>query len=329
MLRAEKYLENYYKQYPSDCHSKFLQTFGCYMYFNTIYNEIKKYKINDNIDFFNFIVDEYYQKAVKNYFTYTRSEIVNGIFQTNLKQYNKLKDLDFIINIVTTNSPKNERLKGIYNFEKEEFIVSKNKDITKRKFILYFKTGDSNHTNFNDSTKVGVDIFQLCVIYKVLKKLIDDRFIKNFNDVLIIPKFKNHIPEFIKKDLGYNVEWKSHVDYLNECCLYSNPFHFYGGTIESAFAKTKPIICSTIAIQKPYVKHFEDYFYMPFYYHKGKVFDKEIKVDGYDGDKELQMRYGEKGFNYCERMMKKAKNNSLKSLITTLVDRIVFLDKTL
>ena len=283
MLRAEKYLDNYYKQYPNDCYSRFLKSFGCYMYFDTIYNEIKKYKIKNNIDFFNFIIDEHYNDVVKDFITYNKSEVINSVFYTNLKQYNKLKDQDFCINIVTTNSPKNERLKGIYNFEKEEFIVNKNKDVTKRKFILYFKTGDTNHTNFNDSTKVGVDIFQLCIIYKVLKKLIDDRYIKNFNDILIIPKFENHIPEFIKKDLGYNVEWKSH----------------------------------------------EDYFYMPFYYHKGKVFDHEIKVDGYDGDKELQMRTGEKGFNYCERMMKKAKNNSIKSLITTLIDRIVFLDKTL
>ena len=68
---------------------------------------------------------------------------------------------------------------------------------------------------------------------------------------------------------------------------------------------------------------------MPFYYTKGKIFNKEVKIDGYDGDPELSMKWGEKGHNYCKRMMKHAKNNSLESLISTLINRIVELDNSL
>ena len=159
--------------------------------------------------------------------------------------------------------------------------------------------------------------------------MIDDQLLKNFNEVLITPKIKNHYPEFLKRDLNFNVEYFDHNEYINQMGLYANPFHFYGGTIEAGFTKTKPMLTSTIAIQTPYIKHLEDYLYIPFYFAKGKVFDNEIKIDGYDGDKELQMRFGEKGHNYCERMMKNAKNNSIDSLIKTFIEKIVLLDNSI
>lgn len=338
MLRAEKHLENYYKQYPNDEITNFLKSFGCYMYYDEIYSSLKNFKFDkDEIQSFNKLVDLYYNKYTKNLIRYDQKDILKSIYNTNLKQYNNLNKNNFTINFFTANSTQGknwvaskEQIKqGVYNFESEEFIVNKNKNIKKRKIVFYYKTGDAEHTTYNNSTKVGVDVFQQCLIYKIIEKLIKNKFLKNFNDLVIVPKFENGIPEFISKDLNFNVKICNHTEYLNECCLYANPFHFYGGDIESAFSFTKPIICSTILIQRPYSNLFHDYFYMPFYFHKGKVFDKKIMVDGYDGDNELQMKYGEKGFNYCERMMKYAKNNSLDSLFKTLIDRIVLLDQSI
>jgi hypothetical protein len=327
MLRAEKYLENYYTKYPKDYYNNFLQSFGCWMYYDKFLNDLKKFEqSNSNIDFFYKIVDFYYKKHTQNLKSYNKSTIIKSVLKTNLKQYSQLKKQDFKVNITTTNSPSPDKLVGIYNFKIKKYKINCNRDIKKRKIIFYYKTGDTFHTNYNESEKVGTDIFQLCLLYKIVEKMINDRLIRNFNDVLITPKYENHEPEFLTKDLNFNVKYFKHTEYINQMCLYSNPFHFYGGNIEAGFAKSKPMICSTLAIQKPYVNNLEDYMYMPFYYAKGKVFDQEIKIDGYDGDKELQMRWGEKGHNYCQRMMKHAKNNSIDSLFKTFINRLVLLD---
>lgn len=318
MLRAKNFLKDYYNQYPDNEYTDFLKSFGCYMYFDTIYNEIKQFKIDNNpIKTFNSIIDKYYDCETHNLLQHNEYTVTKSVIETNLKQFENLKKVNFNIDIVKD------------DFTVKKFKINKNRPIRKRKIILFYKTGDDSNKNFNKSTKVGVDIFQTCIIYKVIEKLIKDRYIKNFNDVIILPKYKNNYPKFIEKDLKYNIKWLNHPDYINECCLYANVFHFYGGTVESTFAYSKPIISSTIAIQRPYVKHFKDYFYIPFYYHKGKVDGYKIKVDGYDGDKELQMRFGLKGFNYCERMMKNARNNSLQSLISTLITQLVLFDNTL
>ena len=65
MLKAKNYLKEYYSQYPNDIYSKFLQSFGCWMYYDTIYNEIKKFNLSNNyIESFENIIQEHYSKHI-------------------------------------------------------------------------------------------------------------------------------------------------------------------------------------------------------------------------------------------------------------------------
>jgi len=336
MICAEDYLKKFYDQFEfndTDVVFKFLKDFGSHLYIENYFNELSALKFDntlDSIDLFKNITDYFYKKYTKNLKQYKKTDILKSIYEINKIQYAKLKKDKFTVNYINDNTnnkfiSKNKK----YCFTKKKVhLTDVTGNITKRKFILFYKSGSNKYPdNWNKQDKFGVDILNYCFIYEIMKKMIDDRLLKNFNEVEITPTYHGNIPDIFKV-LDYNVKYYNKDEFINNTCLYSNTLYPYGMGLESGFSYTVNLICSTVFLQKQYVSEWYDYIHLPFYFSKGKIIDGKQYIDGgYDNDDdELYGRYGFVGHNYYERLVKVSKNKNIDTLFKTFIEKIVELD---
>ena len=336
MICSEDYLKEFYSQFKfdnTDIVFKLLKDFGSHLYIENYFNELRLLKFNntsDSIDLFKNITDYYYKKYTKDLKQYSNIDRLKNICKINKIQRAKLKKDKFIINYIYDDKNIAFNLKNKkYNFSKKKIrLTDATKDIKKRKFILFYKSGNHRYKdNWNKQDKFGVDIINYCFIYEIIKKMIDDRLLKSFNEVEITPTYHGNIPD-IFKILNYNVKYYNKDEFINNTCQYSNTLYPYGMGYESGFCYTVNLVCSTIFLQKQYISEWHDYIHLPFYFSKGKIIDGKQYIDGgYDkDDDELYGKYGFVGHNYYERVKKVSKNRNIDTLFETFIEKIVELD---
>lgn len=336
MIEAEKYLEKFYNNFKykdKDIVFKFLKDFGSHLYIKNYYNELSSFKFDNNLDsieIYNKIIDFYYKKYTKNLKQYTVSERVESIYKINKVQRNKLKKDNFIIDYIfdDRNTEFNSKTKNYEFRRKQKKLTNTSKNITKRKFIFFYKSGNHKYkNNWNKQDKFGVDILNYCLMYGILKKMIDNRLLKNFNELEITPTYHRNIPNIFKV-LNYNIKFYNKPEFISNVCQYSNTLYPYGMGYESACCYTVNLVCSTIYLQKQYVSKWHDYIHLPFYFSKGKIIDgKQYTDGGYDNDDtELFGKYGLVGHNYYERVKRVSKNRNIDNLFKTFVEKVIELD---
>jgi hypothetical protein len=296
MICSEDYLKEFYSQFKfdnTDIVFKLLKDFGSHLYIENYFNELRLLRFNntlDSIDLFKNITDYYYKKYTKDLKQYSNIDRLKNICKINKIQRAKLKKDKFIINYIYDDKNIEFNLKNKkYNFRKKKIrLTDATKDIKKRKFILFYKSGNHRYKdNWNKQDKFGVDIINYCFIYEIIKD-----------------------------------------EFINNTCQYSNTLYPYGMGYESGFSYTVNLVCSTIFLQKQYISEWHDYIHLPFYFSKGKIIDGKQYIDGgYDkDDDELYGKYGFVGHNYYERVKKVSKNRNIDTLFETFIEKIIELD---
>jgi hypothetical protein len=331
VIYADKYLKEYYDTFTyTDKVFNFLKDYGCHQYVDDYYKELQKNFTfcGDNKKDLKMICDYYYRKYTYNFKRYSKDQIIESILKVNKKQYLKLKQNNFDITTIFFHGTKFN--KGKYSFEKIDYKINKNKPTYKRKFILFYKSG-TEIKDWNEEKKFGVDTLQYCFMYEILKRLIKDSYLKNFNDIEIVPTYHGSYPRFLKKYLNYNVNHYNKQDFIDNICLYSNSFIPYGTTYEASDAHTINIFGSIISEQKLLLNEIDKncFINLPFYYTKGKIIDGIKNIDGgYNNDcGELISKEGFKGHNYYSFLDKKSKNKTIDSLFKTFIETLISLDK--
>tara|TARA_R110002153_G_scaffold13431_2_gene49968 strand:+ start:1782 stop:2804 length:1023 start_codon:yes stop_codon:yes gene_type:complete len=334
MIGAENYLKNYYDTFKiQDKAFNILKTFGSHLYIDNYYKELNQFNLSGNsIEDYNLIVNFFYKKYTKNLYKFETVEILNSIYNVNQTQYKKLKKDNFEIHVTNGNITDSDYNQIISSrdckFPKNVCKINyKHKDFLKRKLILYYKSGDRNHKTWDKQKKFGVDIFNYCLMYEIVDRLIKDKLLKNFNQLEITPTFSGVIPPVFNY-LKYNVKYYSKQDFIDNICLFSNTVYPYGSVFEAESCYTTNLVCTSTYLQKPYIYEWKNFIHLPFYFSKGKCIKGKQYVDGgHDGDTtELFGKYGYVGHNYYERVKKIAKNRSLDLLFKTFIEKIIKLD---
>lgn len=332
MIGYSEYLGGVYKNRTGPAYD-FLNAFGCHMYVDNNARFITENisTLNDNpISTFYSLVDNIYNNIVSSLPVYKKSEVIDSVYKTNQRQANYLLSKRGQIEY-----PSQERFKytpyskhhGHYNHYTNRIHFSIDKTPLKRHLVFYFKNGGS-HTNYNIAEKVSVDIFQLCVMCRLVENMISDRKLKNFNGFKIVPRNKGIVPSFIHEMFGC-VEEATGIGFQKATCIFANTIHPHGGDMPDWFAGTVPIICICTRIQKSFVNQFK-FCYLPFFYCPCTLFKNgKLIPNGFDGDRELNLKSGERSFAEIYRLKSFAMNNNIHCLIKTFIERLVYLDNNI
>ena len=332
MIGYNEYLGGVYKNKQGPVYN-FLRAFGCHMYIdsNARYIEEVVPKLDDDpVKLFYNLVDNIYANITASLPIYSKSQILDTIYKTNQQQANYIMSRRGIIEY-----PSQEKFEykpyskhhGQYIYHTNRIKLSIDKTPLKRHLVFYFKNGGS-HTDYNFAEKVSVDIFQLCIMCRLIENLINERRLKNFNNFKIVPRNRGIVPAFIQEMFGC-VDDVSGSDFHNATCIFANTIHPHGGDMPDWFAGTVPIVCTCTKIQKSFVKQFKSC-YLPFFYCPCTIFKNGMLIpNGFDGDQELNLKSGERSFADIYRLKSSAMNNNIYKLINTFIERIYYLDNNM
>lgn len=320
MINAEKYLKEYYDSFKyKDKTFTFLKKFGSHLYIDNYYKELSMFNMTgDYIADFNNIVNFYYKKYTNKLKSYNTKDIIKSIYKVNNVQYLNLKKDNFKIYSCVDNVDE-------FGFKTKKNFISKNKNPLNRKFILYYKCGNRIESNWNNNDKYGCDILNYCFIYKIVEKMINDKLLKNFNQLEIVPTYHGFYPELFKI-LNFNVNHYTRQDFINNLCLYSNILYPYGMCIEAERCYSTNLVCNLPFLCSKYMSMWYSIIHLPFYFSKGKCINGELKVDGSGDNNEIYSDHGYVGHDYFEFIKKDSKNNTINSLFETFIEKIVELD---
>ena len=193
----------------------------------SVYDELKQSGIMSVSDLLDHVMLQYDYLPV-----YKKSDILKNVLKVNSLQVKNLQKRNFIINYKSTLEKKLEKKKAVLNLN--------NRDFKKRSIVLYFRgVADVPYS-------VGVDIFHVIILYKVLNELIKRGKFSLFNDIFVVldnPSYERYIAF---EENNVRVDYSTGSDFINKTCVFSNTVHFTGGELPDLDSFTIPLISKYI-----------------------------------------------------------------------------------
>lgn len=230
------YLPALYSKLGNDKISSFLKRNYAHANFEQdhsfIQNNIKGSLTMSNISLY------IYNKLKKN--NYNEADIQRNVLDVNKQQVKQLSKIKFKVKYPSTfergGTPEDPVMK-------EAFLNIRNKKMTKRSLVIYFRGGADVHTWRDFKNVAFVDIYHVTVLYNVIKLLIDNGNLKSFNDVFIVRTY----PNTYKFDAFKNLKTSSNTGarFIEDTCLFANTIHFSVGELPDSCSYTHPLISSS------------------------------------------------------------------------------------
>ena len=179
-----------------------------------------------------------YNKLEKN--KYNKTDIQRNVFDINKQQVKQLSKNKFKVKYPSTfergGTPEDPVMK-------EAFINIRNKKMSKRSLVLYFR-GGADVCSWGDFKNIAfIDKYHVTVLYHVIKLLIDNGNLKSFNDVFIVRTYPNTYKFDAFRDLKVSENTKN--KFIEDTCLFANTIHFIVGELPDLYSFTQPIISSS------------------------------------------------------------------------------------
>jgi hypothetical protein len=193
----------------------------------SVYDELKQSGIMSVSALLDHVMSQYDYLPV-----YKKSDILKNALKVNSLQVKKLQKRNFNINFKGTLEKKLETKKVALNLN--------NRDLKKRSIVLYFR----GVTDVPYS--VGVDIFHIIILYKVLSELIERRKLSLFNDVFVVLDNPSSERYPVFEENNVRVDYSTGSDFINKTCVFSNTVHFTGGELPDLDSFTIPLISKYI-----------------------------------------------------------------------------------
>jgi len=161
----------------------------------------------------------------------------NQAYSVNLKQRNLLLTQK---KIIIENDPLCFPKKIIETIKIDSNLFS-NLNVKKRKIMLYFKKENSNFSYIDD--------YEFSIYVLLIKKLIDNNNLRNFNEVDFIVKDNNY-PTFLECSNTEDPEILGTYEFEKRMNVYANPVILCGQSVHSNKFFTVPICGKNIYIKK-------------------------------------------------------------------------------